>query len=481
MQIKNITKRKKPMNNNFFAKIFKPSTAFILIFIIASLLRFVPAIINRDANDEHFKVIETIAWKNIIPEKDSCLQCYHPKLYHYSVAKTVNLFSIENLDDLIIAGQIINVLAGILTLYFIYLFLQKLQISTNTKILSFLLVALNPALMAINIQATNDSFVILFSTISIYYLFLFFENTKILNLLNLTISVTLAALSKGSGLIILIGVVIVFMIKIFSNFQNKTLIKKYTLFLAMFLATSISLIILFGPYDDYYFQYGTPLAINKEKSPTPNFSKKTYVGGKTGIVSVYDGYLTFRYPDLMKTLYLDRDADEGEYPPSRVSLWTQLYAQSNFIQYTRRPLDWKVKLTNPVYSIGKMTFVVALIPFAIFLIGIFISTKISIASFAKNKLSYLKNENDWIMAFFFWTFIAFIIKFTLDYREFSAMKPIYIYPAILSFVFMFAIGFDWFLKKFKNIYFIYAVYFVFTSLSVLYALNIFYLVVKLIN
>ena len=67
---------------------------FCSIFLLATLFRLYPAWLNRDANDDHFEVIEIIAYENRIPGKEEldCLQCYHPKLFHWSAAQLVQIF-----------------------------------------------------------------------------------------------------------------------------------------------------------------------------------------------------------------------------------------------------------------------------------------------------------------------------------------------------------------------------------------------------
>ncbi len=458
--------------------------AFIVIFALAVLLRVYPAYLNRDANDDHFEVIEIIAYENRIPGKEdlACLQCYHPKLYHYTAAKLVNLFSAHPGADLKIIAQELSALAGILTLVFVSFFLQKLPLRENVRLATFLLTALNPSLIGINIQATNDSFVILFSTSALYFLFRFLEKQQLASFWLMTLSVILASLSKGSGLIILLGVIVVFLIKMGANLRAPETLKRFALLLGLFLVTSFFFLATFGPYYDYYQTYGSPIVINKEKSPFPHFFQQTYVGGKTGIVSIFDGYFTFHPIDLIQAPFLDRESSEGSYSPSRTSLWTELYARANFIQYQGRPRDWYTKLASPVYNIGSVISFLALLPLALFLVGLFLVTRNSIRSLWKNGLPSFAQENTWMFTFFFWTAWLFIIKFTLDYREYSAMKPIYIYPMLLSFVFVFASGMNYvtdYVTKKGNRALSLGIFAILFILATFYVVDIWYLVQKL--
>src|SRR6185369_16100005 len=185
-------------------------------FLLASLLRIYPAWLNRDANDDHFRVIRIIAFEHRIPDKEEfdCLQCYHPKLYHFSAAQLVRFFHAEPGIELKIVSQMLSATAGIITLIFGYLFLKKLPLRESTRFFSYLLFALHPALLTINIQATNDSFVILFSSLALFFLYSYLKERTWVYFLLMLISVIFASLSKGSGLIILLGIALILLIDI---------------------------------------------------------------------------------------------------------------------------------------------------------------------------------------------------------------------------------------------------------------------------
>lgn len=462
---------------------------FIVVFIIASLLRISLAVVNRDANDNHFKVIRIIANEDRIPGKEEpeCLQCYHPKLYHLTAAKTINLLyttpanPLTDLnDDRKIISQIINALAGILTLFVVFRFLKKLNLNHATSLITFSLVALNPALIGINAQATNDSFVILFSALALFFLYSFLKENRLRNIILLSLSVILAALSKGSGILIFLGILIIFLLKIISNFKNTTELKNQLFTAIIFFVICFPAIALIGPFAQYYSTYGTPFVLNKPKSSLPHFLERTYEGDKTGVTSIYDSYLTFHFFDLLKNPYLNRETEPAKYSLNRMSVWTQLYARNNFIQFEGHPKKWFVKITNPVYDLGKVIFVFALISLAIFLYGIFSSARKTIRELWIKKLSFFQDASEWIFVFFFWAFTAFIIKFTLDYRDYTTMKPIYLFPGLLAFVYIFAIGLETIHEKTKKSALIqYGLHASITTLLLLFAIDIIHLIKKL--
>jgi len=459
--------------------------AVILIFLSASYLRLHLAFVNRDANDNHFKVIRIISLENRVPGKDEpeCLQCYHPKLYHYLAAKAINLIlepSTDTTDEQKIISQMINALAGIVTLFIIYRFLGKLELDASSRLITFGLVALNPALIGINAQATNDTFVILFSTLALFFFWKYLNGRRTADLLLVSFSTTLAALSKGSGLLIFLGILAVFLAKIISSHQDIPGLKKYSFGILIFFFVTFSGIVAGGPYAEYYFAYGTPFVINKPVSSMPKFFTRTYEGDKTGVTSIYDAYFTFRFVDLLKHPYLNRESDPEKYTLNRMSVWTQLFARANFIQFEGTPKKWLLKPTNPIFNFGKVIFIFALVPLVIFLWGVLLATWKAITNFWKKRMSFFSLENDWLFVFFFWMFFAFIIKFTLDYRDFVTMKPIYLFPGLLAFVYIFSLGFDTLYEKIKkSILLKYGLHGSIAALLLLYILDIAYLLEKL--
>lgn len=418
------------------------TAALASILILAIGVRLSGAILNRDAYDNHVKVIRIIATEQRIPSKEEpeCLQCYHPKLYHATAGTIARFLPAQDDKTLYIVGQLMSALAGIGTVVYILLFLGGLRLTPLTQITVFLLTALNPALIGINIQSTNDSFVILFSTAALYHLYRYLQNVRYHNLIILTASVILAALSKGSGLIIWLGTLLVLSGRLIAVALSGAAWKRLAFDLIVFTILTLTLIAFFGPYGQHWVRYGSPLVINKEISPAPHFFEKTYVGSKTGIVSVYDAYFTFRPLNLIQEPYLNRESRKGTYQPARESLWTQLYARLAFIQYEGRPTRWFVEPDHPIYHIGKIIYVLALLPLTLLLIGIVSASRTCFTGILRERLTYLKNKSDWIFLSFFTAFIAFIIKFTFEYREFSSMKPIYLFPVFLAGVYLFARG-----------------------------------------
>jgi hypothetical protein len=156
-----------------------PRTArfsFFIVFAVALLLRLLLCLVNREANDDHFEVVRIINAEHRIPDKFECSECFQPKLYHFTAAKTLAMLRCASRPSQMIAGQIINGIAGMAIVVLLFFFISASMAGHyRIKFFAFALLALNPALVAINGQATNDTFVILFSTLTFYGIFRFLK------------------------------------------------------------------------------------------------------------------------------------------------------------------------------------------------------------------------------------------------------------------------------------------------------------------
>jgi len=163
-----------------------------LVFAIAILLRVGLSLVNQEANDDHYEVSKIIISEQRLPTKDDCWQCYHAKLYHSTAAAALNFIPLKTKHNQIILLQLMNCVAGLITISIVWLFLKKQHLTDQVRLLCFSLVALNPKFIGINSQVTNDSFVILFSTAALYYAYYFFGSKGIKHFNNFNLLVSIA-------------------------------------------------------------------------------------------------------------------------------------------------------------------------------------------------------------------------------------------------------------------------------------------------
>jgi len=150
----------------------KTDIAFTIILLGAILIRIQLALYNQQSNDPHLPVTRYIIRHNELPQKNECWECFQPKLYYSSLAylyQYTGLVDNADRDAQKVVAQLINAAAGSVTLVIIWLFLRRQKdIRDEARILVFSIWAFNPQLIGINIQATNDTLLILFCTLAIY-------------------------------------------------------------------------------------------------------------------------------------------------------------------------------------------------------------------------------------------------------------------------------------------------------------------------
>jgi len=448
---------------------------FLIIFIVAVILRILLAFVNREANDNHFEIIQIMLNENKIPILTDCWECYQPKFYHFFCANIFKFFSIDFINSQIITAQLINTFAGILTIYIIFIFLNKMKINEKIRLIGFSLIALNPKLIGINAQVTNDSFVILFSTLTIYFFYIFLIDIKKKFFILMLIFTIFAVISKGTSLVLYPIICLILLIKLFQNWKTSKIRNAFLVFFIIFNLFFLLTAPYFGQYLSKYYRYGSPFTINVKPSPFPNIFKETLlpnvVPTRPGVTSIVHSYFTFRFVDLIQHPYILHP----DYTPKRTSLWTQIYARANSVHFDLWPPSWRPRYYF-ILQIVRIIFILALIPALLLIYGFFINIKriLKLLFYKKSDIFYQKN--DWIFVLFFIGFIFFIIKATLAYRDFCTMKAIYIYPGLICFIKIFIDGTNKFylsllnysiIEKFFNIIFISLISFYFLEILTL--------------
>ncbi len=442
----------------------------ILVFMLSLSTRFALSFYNREANDNHMEVITWIVDKNEVPVKENCWECSQPKLYYLLNAAVINLLHIENADKRIVCVQMVNFFFSILLLIFAWAFIRNQNFEYHIKILGFCLVAFNPCLTGINAQATNDTLEILAGTMTIYFADIFFRRFKYSHLAGLTLSLVLACITKGSGLSLALALFIVFVIYIVitPNVLRKKLLMSFAIFTVVF----FSIVPFAGGYFNNYKKYDNAFInnISKMDSP-PEFFHRTYPI-RPGITSVVDGYFTFRIFDMFKQPYIT-NGNEG-YSLHRTSLLSQLYGRTFFLHFDQHPGSWATMNPNVLLT-GKILLGLGLFPLIVFLVGLYFYLKDFIASVNKRDALSVFTNYHWMHFFLFSACMLFIIKYTYNYRDFSTMKSIFIFPVLLSIVTIFMKGFS----KIRKILFTRVMTIALSCLTILSLLDVFFLIGQL--
>jgi Dolichyl-phosphate-mannose-protein mannosyltransferase len=416
-------------------------TAARSVFVVGVVLRVLLACLNWEANDDHLAVSRIIADEHRIPDKDELEEAFQPKLYHLIVAALWKGVPTQSPAIRIRLAQFVSCLAGVIVLRVALRFVLKAaSLSAKVRFLAFALVALNPCLIGINAQATNDSLVILFVSLSLYYGYRFFDGWRGNDFAWMTLSAILAGLSKGNGVVVFIAILLVFMLACVHRGPSSALTRRQTLLYgAIFVAVSLALVPRLGPYGDYYRRYGSPFVINMSPAPFPHVFAPTFVS-RPGVTSLVDALLTFRLLDMLHTPV----STNGDlYPQHRTSLWSQLYGRAHFVHFDAWPPSWQVPegsgpwATRLVWNLGRLILLCALLPTILLLVALVRRGGSVIRWVIKTQAPPVRLGQG-LLDLAVFGYLLFIVVYALRYRSFAVMKAIFLFPAVLGFVGLFA-------------------------------------------
>jgi len=416
--------------------------AFV-IFLFAFSLRAGLAYVNNDANDDHYKVVQMmLVSKNSLSYSD-CSQCYHPKLYHYTVAVFQNLLAVDSFENQMRLGQFINVFAGMLLLLIILNFIKKQDWKPAVQLLVFALIALNPKLIDINAQYTNDTFVFTFSALAVLGVY-YFGHVEMtgnwvrrlgpfagsLNVIVIMVGCLGAALSKGSGIPLTFAIV-VFLGVLYFITREKSLIFPLGSLPIIF----IFVVPIYGNYVANYNESKQILGLNGTKSPPPQFFKKTD-DSRPGVQSVASAYFTFRYIDLLKNPFIVNESDG--YAINRTSVWTQVYARTFSARFDQWPKKW-INTDKSVLNTTRALIILGLIPSLFFIYGLALSLKQFFTAIMHGKIDG-DFQTNFLMLLILGAMITMLLKLTFEHRDFCTMKAIYLWPGLLAIIYFLGVG-----------------------------------------
>ncbi len=413
---------------------------FVIVFFLSSILRMGLALVNREAFDNHIEVINFILQNDKLPLKEDCPECFQPKVFYYSVATAVRLAGVNpsHQNSIIILAQLMNFIAGEIVLVFAYLLIRDLHChDRGIGLIAFSLLAFNPALIEANGMASNDAFAIFFSSAAIYACFKFLQKGGFGYLLLSSLLVSLGIAVKTNVWATALAIFLTLLLK---GLSNRRFVEVSTSI--AFLLGSVVLVFL-NPLSQYIINiqnYKIPVTLSLSPAPFPSFFEKTYVR-RPGIISIQDGLFTVKFIDLLA--YPRLTLGPTDYPPYRTSLWANLYGSANSVHFLNSPDSWH---TTPDFAVTRSIFILALLPTAFFLIGAVGGLIALLRGIIGNVGVLLEKRFYGLFDMLFLAYFLFEVLYALLYRDFSFMKSIFIYPAILAFVVLFLEGAD----RFKN-------------------------------
>ncbi len=422
-----------------FHAILKNQILNILFFSVALLslsLQLALVRYNRQSNDDHMQVVQLMLASPRLPQLEDCWECFQPKMFHFTVTKIVQLLGLTALppSGLSLVAEIVNLLAGLVTLAIAWVFVAHLSVKNRwLKLLAFGLVALNPAIIGINSQATNDTFAILFSTLAIYSAYVFFQRERITAFFLAILFTVLGIATKTNAWVTAIAIVITLFIRAFSEpVRRKKVVTQGIAFLI-----TVPVLTVINPLTQYVANYETyrkPISMNIGTLPLPPLFEKTKYNDRGGILSIQDGFFTFKFASLLDHPRIEYDHDN--YPPNRTSFWTVLYGNAHSASFSNYPPSWSSTGTQG-FLLARGIFTLALLPTILLFVGAAMETFLVLRSLYKRDLMSAQTISYGMFALIFIGYISFAILYALFYQTFLVLKAIFIFPALLTFPFLF--------------------------------------------
>lgn len=418
------------------SKMKKERWVLVLLLATAMLLRLGLGLVNRDANDNHVEVVSLIVDTHKLPEKHVCWSCYQPKLYYLVCAGVVSLLNVKENSVRILTMQLVNVFISFFVLILFWKFIDAQSLSTRSKYVLFVFFAFNPCLIGINVQSTNDTLAIFCGVLAVYACDAFFQRKKMIWAVVLLAALLAGALTKASILVLTGAIGIAFLIRICvqPGLKSKAKAAGYFLLPGLFF---ITIVLFAGEYYNNYTKYKNLTISTWEKDPPAAFFKRTFIG-RPGIESLWRGFFTFRLLDMTRQPYINNE--KTHYPAHRTSLWSQLYGRTMFMRFDQWPMSWQSRAPN-IVIIGRPLIILGLVPLAFFLSGLFRNSVGFLKHLVKMEGAYLADPQNYFYLIVTLAFLAASVFYTYNYRDFSSMKSIYIFPGLLAFIKMFVDGF----------------------------------------
>jgi hypothetical protein len=405
----------------------------IFIFVISVLLRIALATVNREAHDNHMEVMHLMLAENRLVERADCWECFQPKLYYSLVVliiRAADLYPGYITPGMIITAQMVNAILGIAILAAAWAFLKSIPIQNHQiKIIAFALIAFNPKMIGINGEALNDTLAILLAMLAMLTARAFLQNGKPVNLIACIAFLSLGLATKTNLLVLALAVAFSFVIKAYISKERVALVATAALVAGIFVIAAINPL---TQYSVNYQKYGEIVTMNRgiKRHVFPNFFEKTYIE-RPGIISVADGFFTFKYFSLLE--YPRMTNGLKDYPAHRTSFWTYLYAYAHSVHFDNCPPTWS-STGDEYFTLTRSIFIFALPPSLMILIGAALSLTGFLNALFKRSPSLLQAADYGLFEITFWGYIAFLILYSMMYRDYSVMKTIYIYPAVLPFL-----------------------------------------------
>ncbi|HQQ59835.1 MAG TPA: NPCBM/NEW2 domain-containing protein [Kiritimatiellia bacterium] len=408
------------------------SWALSFAMLTALLLRFVLCTWNLEANDDHIDVIRRILASGHWPSIHECWQCYHPKLWHQIVAWLVQWSDPADWATQTRIAQMFNWMLGAVELLVLLRFLKGLRLPPAIRLITFLLVAFNPRLIAITSQASNDSLAIAggWLATACYWRSLH-SHRRLPWVAGTAFFLFIAMAAKGNGLAIWATTVAWSLVHLISAPRLRW--KSGLAGLALLLGAAAAA----APFG--YMQNariaGSPFAMNSGSHPFPHPFQETHID-RDGITSLAAGFGTFRWFDLLQ---YPRITDGNVKPEHQHSFWSQLFGRTASVRFDFHPPTWQDRTSLSLWT-SRGLLLLGIIPTLLALWGVGGLLRHNTKKLVRQGWRCLAESADLYILAIFLASLASTGWISVQLRYFYSMKAIYVFPGALGAVLLIAHG-----------------------------------------
>lgn len=402
--------------------------AWTAVWGVAVALRVALAWVNREANDAHVEVVRRILEAGRLPYARECWECFQPKLYHVTLAGLAELLGWSSEPRLTLLGNAASTVAGLATLALVGWFVARLEGPASLRWLAFALCALNPKLIAISSQATNDAFVILFATLALLAARRWLARERALDLAAVVLCLLLAVSSKSNGWVGWCAVVGAVTLRAGLDRARRRRAVAAALVVLLGVPLLAALIPLMQVRQNLR-RHGAPLLLNIERQRPPSFWARDDLP-KAGIRSIAEGFLTFRCIGLLEEPRISNDA--APVPLHRTSLWTQLYGRAHAVTFDDWPPSWR-EPGRSAFPRLRAIYLLAALPTALLLGGLLGGLGALVREVARRDLDEARRRAFGLLPLALAGHFAFVALYAWLYRDYTVMKAIFLLPALPAF------------------------------------------------
>jgi hypothetical protein len=389
-------------------------------------LRLVVIRYATEASDDHMAPLDFIFASGRLPRLRDCFECYHPKLFYVLQADFFRGFSIiDRLTRLQMAALLDWLAVGVMA-FALWVFLRWQRLSQLQRAVCFAVPVSAPGITLVCTQPSNDGLVIGLSSVAIVAYWRW-SGQRTARWLALAIAAaSLAAATKGSGLVVLAGVLAGALVQPLRFWRGQ---KKQAALLVVAGAAGVGFVAISGYYANWA-DTGNVLAVNVARSPVAPFFPSVK-RGDAGVNSIVEAYFDFPILSELKVPLIGY-SETTEAPAHRSNLWTMMHGNHLYSRFLQWPGSWNSTEAFTV-DVGRCEVTLGLVPLALLVWGMLRRLRSHARVLARLGARRVVIDREvWLTGTVVVT-LAMLVKLSSEYRWAASMKAFYAYPVIIGF------------------------------------------------